>query len=184
MSRAPQPKARARTSPDVVQCPFTVLVDSREHCPYDFLGLRSNKDQGDLPIVVPTMRVALATGDYSILGLPRIAIERKTKDDLYGSVARRENFEQRLERMSRLDFAAVMIEAEWSEILNRPPPFTKFQPKALARTIFAWMIRYRVHWVLMPDRRAAEIATFRLLERYHKDHQLQQVLPTGSATQR
>lgn len=177
MPRSPQPK------PECLQCPFTVLIDSREQAPYAFLGLRSNADEGNLPIIVPTMRVAMVTGDYGLFGLPRIAIERKSKEDLFASVARRDNFEDRLERMTRLDFAAVVIEAEFSEIMTRPPKYTKYQPKSLMRTLMAWMIRYRgVHWLPMPDRWAAEQATFRLIERYWKDHQLQQVVPAEIAT--
>lgn len=74
--------------------------------------------------------------------------------------------------MSALAWAAVMIEAEWSELINDPPQRTRFKPKSLARTIQAWSIRYpRVHWVTMPGRAFAEAWTFRLLERFWRDQQ-------------
>jgi ERCC4-type nuclease len=167
-----------RTRPATVQCPFTIVVDTNEllpnHKPFQFIGLRTNKDQGERPIIVNTIGLNLYVGDYSILGLPRIIIERKSLSDLFGSNARHDNFEERLAEMSgsAYDFAAVVIEAEYSTIMKRPPKYTSMLPKAVMRSILSWMPRYRVQWVPMPDRRAAEIATFRLLEfcwKYHGD---------------
>jgi len=118
------------------------------------------------------MRYGLPVGDYSIFGLPQIAIERKSKADLYSSVVKRANFEGRLERMSNdRAFALVIVEAELLEILTKPPHHSQFSPKALARTIWAWQQRYRgVHWIFAPSREHAEAITFRHLERFYEDH--------------
>jgi hypothetical protein len=160
-------------SPPPVRCPFTVIVDSREQEPYTFASIKADADQGSALMEVPVMRTGLPVGDYSVFGLPSIAIERKSKADLYGSISqRRENFEQRLKRMAeeRL-FAAIVVESEYADIINSPPPHTMFAPKSLSRTIFAWMQRYRgVHWIFCRDRQWAEATTFRLLERWWKDH--------------
>ncbi len=154
-----------------VTCPFTVIVDSRENRGYEFVGLRTTKAQGNAIIDVPIMRCGLPTGDYSILELPSITIERKTLSDFFGSVARRDNFERRLERMGEFGYAAIVVEAEWSEILSRPPRHSKLNTKALARTVMAWTQRYdRVHWWFMPGRQAGEATTFRLLEIWWKHH--------------
>jgi ERCC4-type nuclease len=153
--------------------PFTVVADTREQQVYTFEGLWDGPAGRSKLIVVPTVRATVPVGDYSIEGmLDRIAIERKSKADLYSSVSQaRENFVGRLERMAKLDFAAVVVEAEWLELLTDPPRHTKYAPKALSRTIDAWMIRYPVHWVMMPSREHAERKTFRLLERYWRDQQ-------------
>lgn len=151
--------------------PFTVLVDSREQRGYEFAGIRANQDQGGAIIEVPVMRIGLPAGDYSILGYPQICIERKSKEDLYGSVARRENFEGRLARMSERDYAAVVVEADRMELVRNPPPFTRYSPRALSRTLIAWDVRYPVKWHFMPGREAAEVLVYRILERWWHDHQ-------------
>lgn len=117
------------------------------------------------------MRMGLPTGDYIALGYPQCAIERKTKNDLYSSVARRANFEDRLARMSELDYAAVIVEAERMDCLRNPPPFSKYHPRALSRTLIAWDLRYPVKWHFMPGREAAEILVYRLIERFWHDRQ-------------
>jgi ERCC4-type nuclease len=153
-----------------VASPFGVIVDTREQLAYTFADIRANADQKHARVIVPTTRVALDVGDYSIVGLANlITIERKSKDDLYSSIGqRRENFEARLRKMCcDYSMSAVVVEAEWSSIMLDPPGFSRFHPKALARTIFAWMVRWpRVHWVMMPDRATAETATYRLMERF------------------
>lgn len=167
----------ARPKPDSVQCPFTILVDTQEQLPYHFLDIRTNKDKGNLPVVVPTQRIRLRTGDYTIFGMYRVLVERKSKSDLFQSVARRENFEDRLQRMQdESDYSAVVVEAEWSECFADPPRHPRtgdvqgVEPKALFRTVIAWQQRYPiVHWWMMPGRDAAEQATFRMLERYYLD---------------
>lgn len=159
-------KLKDKTS---IICPFVITVDTRESLPYQFKDIKSNVDEGSLPIEIATSRICLQTGDYGIEG-ETIAIERKTKEDLYGSIVRRSNFVNRLERMSALPWAAVVVEAEWSELINDPPAFTKYNPKSLSRTIFYWSQRYsNVHWFTVPGRRAGEVVTFRLLECFYKD---------------
>ncbi len=154
-----------------VVCPFTVIADTREQSPYLFSAFTTRSGRQTVLLQVPVRRFALLTGDYSILGMPQVAIERKTAADLYASVSRRTNFEERLARMATLAYAAVVIEAEWSELICRPPAFTKFKPKSLCRTIQAWTQRYpTIHWWTMPGREAAERLTFRLLERFWIDN--------------
>lgn len=173
MSTATKPVVKTIT------CPFTVVIDSNEQLPYTFPNLWSGPAGRSKLIQVPTKRLSLrnndSEGDYSIDGMiEQITIERKSKSDLYGSMCngdKRANFVGRLERMSQMDFAAVVVEAEWAELLSDPPPHTQFSPKALGRTIMAWMVRYPVRWLMLPSRAHAEAFTFRLLERYWKDQQ-------------
>lgn len=155
-----------------VECPFRIAVDKQEKYPYDFANLKTNKDQDNRIIKVETTRVKLHTGDYSIsLGgqyTSNICIERKSKEDLFPSVVKRDNFEGRLERMATHEVAAVVVEAEISEIMRNPPEFSDYNPLSLIRTIQAWTQRYReVHWFFLENRRVAEAWTFRLIENYY-----------------
>lgn len=159
------------------QSPFTVIVDTREQLEYTFTDVPADHDEGgpDSTLVVPTMKLALPVGDYSILGLPQIVIERKSKEDLYSSISTtkaRDNFKGRLQRMAaEYMFAMVLVESEWSDLLEHPPTFTQFSPKALFRTILSWQQRYpQVHWLLMPGRDLAEIACYRVLDRFWSDN--------------
>jgi ERCC4-type nuclease len=152
-----------------VACPFKIIVDTREQRPYTFDRLYDGPAGRSPRIIVETERFGLPMGDYMALGAPRFVVERKSKEDLYGSISqRRENFEARLQRFaSDLDVACVVVEAEWFELLNHPPAFSQFSPKALARTIQAWIVRYPMtQWVFVKDREWGEAFTFRLIERY------------------
>jgi hypothetical protein len=175
---------------DDVSCPFTVQVDTREQRPYVFSNMRTNKDKGEKLIAVPVEFSSLDTGDYSIIGLSdRIAIERKSKEDLFGSVARRDNFRGRLERMDTLislgGYAAIMVECSLED-LHEPPPYSQLNPKSLLRTILAWRQRYRADWWFVSGRHRAEAFTFRMLERFylaHKDSLCAQIsTPCGDSS--
>lgn len=171
-TQSPEPPKHAKTK--AVQAPFTIVIDSREQLPYEFDNLYTGPTGRSPRLLVPTTRAALKFGDYAVFGFPQGVVERKSKEDLYGSISqRRDNFIGRLETAcTEYDFFAVVVEAEWSELLSSPPPHTKFSPKSLARTIQAWMIRYPcVQWIMLPSRAHAEAFTFRLLERYWKDKQ-------------
>jgi ERCC4-type nuclease len=165
--------AVAPEPPKKVICPFKIMIDTREQHPYLFDTLKTDSAQGSLPLEVPTERYALPNGDYMVLGIPWMVVERKSKEDLYSSISqRRDNFERRLCRMQEeLRWAAIVVEAEMGSLLSAPPAFSQFSPKALNRTIMAWAQRYpRVHWFFLPSREFAEPYTFRLLERWWRDH--------------
>lgn len=152
-------------------CPFTIVVDTREQNYYTFENIRPKSSPNSPAPKIQTVRLCLSIGDYSLFGFPGIAIERKSKEDLYGSVARRKNFIHRLERMNELTYAAVVVEAEFFDCIAMPPPHSKLHPRSLSGTLIAWRQRYRnVDWYFMPGREAAERATFRILERFYIDH--------------
>jgi hypothetical protein len=165
-----------------VACPFKILIDKQEKLPYQFSDIRSNADTGHRPFDVTKEFVHLENiGDYSLAppdtppwDLPLCRVERKSKEDLFGSFANdedREKFEWKLGLLDRnCAFAAVIVEAEWSEIFDRPPAFSSFSPTSLHRTVLAWQQRFRrVAWSFYPGREAAEIATFWHLYRFHDD---------------
>ena len=99
-----------------------------------------------------------------------MCIERKTLLDAYATFGRgRKRFERELERMKAMDFAAVVIEADWHTIIRRPPERSQLTPKAVVASIIAWCQRHDVHFFTCGDRRLAEVLTFRLLERFWRD---------------
>ncbi len=157
--------------PGEIVCPFTVLIDSREQKPYTFQGLSSGVVGRSPRLIVPCDRRAMITGDYGLLDHPGIALERKSKADLWSSISQaRTNFTDRFERMATLEFSAIIVESEWSELLTSPPEFSKYPAKSIARSVIAWKIRYpKTQWEFLPSRQHAEAWTFRLLERFWRE---------------
>jgi len=140
-----------------------IIVDTREQSPYSFATITPPPE---------TIRATLKTGDYSLAGYEnKITIERKSLIDTFGTFGRgRRRFEKELERMKSYDFAAVVIEADWVTILRCPPTRSKLNPRTVYASILTWAIRYGVHFFLCPNRAFAEKTTYRLLERFWKDH--------------
>lgn len=177
MTRRPKRSpVRTRTTPNAVAVsPFTVVIDTREQLPWDFAGIKADASQGGPPdgcVVVPAVVSCLPAGDYSIHGYGgRVAVERKSKADLFGTIGQgRDRFIRELERLSELESASVIVEAEISEIFTDPPPHTELRPKTISRSVIAWQLRFpRVHWWFLPGRQAAMAWAYRVLERWWKD---------------
>ena len=155
---------------DLKFSPFTVAIDTREQFPFGFTGLKEGAKRS--PLVVRTQLMGLKSGDYSIVGHEdQISIERKSLEDLYGTLTRgRDRFERELERLQLMKFSAVVVEASWTITCLRPPERSQVLPKTIYRSILAYMQRYpRTHWMMCDTRRFAEITTYRTLERYWTD---------------
>lgn len=151
---------------------FTVVIDNNEQHPFAFLNFRADAHQKFRPLVVPTVTRSLDTGDYSIEGFEHlVTVERKSLEDLYGTLGQnRDRFERELLRMSAMDFCAIVIEASWGTILEKPPPHSNLLPKTVYRSALAWQQRFpNVHWWACETRWFAEQTTFRILERYYRD---------------
>lgn len=163
----------ATTTEGIIVCPFTVIADSREQAAYGFEGLPLLGATASIRLVVPVERAGLPSGDYSIKGFEnRIAVERKSLEDCFSTLGHgRERFEREFQRLSAMEFAAVVIEADVREIW-RPSEFrhdwrSQLNPRSVEGTIVAWSLRYpTVHWWPMGSRRAAEIRTFEVLEMF------------------
>jgi len=138
---------------------FVVVIDSREQLPFQF---------PDNPTIVKK----LDAGDYSIENYEdKIAVERKSKNDLFGTIGKgRERFTRELERLSTFDFACIVCEADFYEIFKKPPSRSKVSPKSVFGSLLAWSMRYNVHALMYPGRDFAEKATFKILERYYVDN--------------
>lgn len=61
-----------------------ILIDQREKLPFDFLGVKADKDEGGGVLRINHRKTHLKTGDYSLAGheMKGICVERKSKEDL------------------------------------------------------------------------------------------------------
>jgi DNA excision repair protein ERCC-4 len=145
-----------------VPLPFTIVIDTREQTPFlfDSVDPKPNID----------FRM-LKQGDYSVAGFEdQIAVERKTKSDLYGSLGKgRNRFEREIIRLRSYQFAAIVCESDWLSIIKNPPIRSALNPKALMGSLVAWSIRHGVHFIPAPNRIFAEKITFKILERFYRD---------------
>jgi DNA excision repair protein ERCC-4 len=166
------PATKTKTRPQIA-----ILVDDREKLPFAFVGCTPINPAA----LVTIERTRLPEGDYSLwadLLTPkssRIAIERKSLADLYHSAtSERMRLEDEFQRLSEYGYAAIVIEADWraiyspNEHLKRP---TETVPKSVVGTLIAWSQRFGVHVWACPSREFAEKTTFRMLERWARDHQ-------------
>lgn len=156
--------------------PFTVVVDTREQARYDFSAIPARVADGGGVVIVPTVRYTLKSGDYSIATWEdRVAVERKSLEDLYGSLGRNRNrFKREIVRLNELEFAAVVVEADWAALKDpdkhRAVWHSTLNSASVIGTIMAWDQRYRnVSWYFPGTRSEAEIATYQILERFWKE---------------
>lgn len=168
----------ASTSIPAIQvAPFTVVVDNREQSPFAFQNLPARTDARGRALVVRTVVKYLPTGDYSIDGWEsRVAVERKSLADLYGTLGQNlDRFRNEMDRLSAMEFAAVVIEATWAEICApqryRSDWQSKMHPRSVWGIIHALAQRHPVRWFAFGTRRLAEIGTFEILERFWRDRQ-------------
>jgi hypothetical protein len=92
-------------------CPFMIIVDTREQKPFEFRGIDDHRGH---VLEVATTRRKLDAGDYSILGLEQeIAVERKTKPDMYGTAGKgRDRFEREIELLAAMAAPAIVIQCD------------------------------------------------------------------------
>jgi DNA excision repair protein ERCC-4 len=133
-----------------------VVVDCREQRPYRFGRSVCQR---------------LESGDYSLQGFEgRVAVERKSKTDAYSSLGRsRERFQREMERLSALDYAAIVVEASLADFLV-PPVFSRLSPNSAICSLLAWSVLYGVHVFFVGNRRHGNNVTRQLLEKYWLYH--------------
>jgi ERCC4-type nuclease len=173
----PPPKTppAARKKPDgPMDSPYVILIDTREKTPFLFHGLKTDAKDGSRPLNVKTVIRGMPSGDYSIEGMEsQVAVERKSLQDLYNTLGQgRDRFERELERLNAMEYAAVVIEASWQQIITEPPRYSKLPPKIVFRSIVSWQQRFtKIHWWPCEGKRLAEVVTLRILERFWRDRQ-------------
>lgn len=109
-------------------------------------------------------RATLATGDYSLEGLADvIAVERKSLADLAMCVGReRERFERELERLARMPYPALVVEASMADILLGAAR-SEVHPHAVIGSLVSWSVRFRIPVWLCTGRREAAAITYKIL---------------------
>lgn len=132
-----------------------IVVDTREQRPYEFDN---------------SIRNALKCADYSLEGLESVvAIERKSQDDLIGTLLRgKARFHAELSSLRKYKFAVVVIETTTAELFkgNYKSAIT---PEALMGIICSMMLKYHpVHFVFAGERPQARIITEKLLRNFEK----------------
>ena len=81
---------------------------------------------------------------------------------------RRTRFIKELERMSEMDYCAIVIESSFSSF-TKPPLFSRMNPHSAIMSLVAWSIRYVV-CIYFADKRAyGNWLTFRILEKFWKE---------------
>lgn len=154
--------------------PGVVLIDTREQRPFLFDCVPAPADQDGGMLAVYVRSIGLPSGDYSLDGYSRqVAVERKSVADLFGTVGQgRGRFERELERLAEYRFAAVVVEGQWSDVIDDPPRHTALRPRTVYRSVLAWQQRFPVvHWWFCPGREFAEYTTFRILERFWRERE-------------
>lgn len=149
------------------------MIDTREQSPFSFRGIKADADHAGKTYVVPVVRATLQSGDYSIVGFEsQISIERKSHEDLYGTLSRdHDRFVRELERLRTYAYSEVVVEASYAKILT-PPANSRVSPKAISRGIQSLKLRFpTTQWTLAPDRRFAERYTFQILRKFWEHRQ-------------
>lgn len=154
-------------------CPWELIYDTREATPWLFEDIIVGTGDQKKQLVLNKNRGHLKSGDYSIVGMAdQIAVERKSKADLYGTIgAGRDRFVRELGRLNAMKFAAVIIEAEWLDCISKPPERAKMTPASVNGSIIAWQQRFtRIHWWWLPGRYVASKQCWKILNRFFEDN--------------
>lgn len=124
-------------TPPPVPKGFVLAIDTREQLPL-FASVP--------PEIIPRQHVALEHGDYSIIGYEdKVAIERKKLSDFYSYIgAERKRTRNKLTALSKMDFAALVIEANESD-LERKFGYGKLTPAHAYGFLISLRVRYGIH---------------------------------------
>ncbi len=124
---------------------IVVIADTREQEVYTFN-----------PVRVTTVRRALPAGDYSLEGLEvRVAVERKTVEDLVKTVIReRERFGRELERLATYEAACVVVEGNLGDLLDWQYRCGA-HPNAILGAVLAIIIDHAIPVYFCSDRQTA-----------------------------
>ncbi len=135
-----------------------IVIDTREQEPYAFHPERA-----------AVVRRALRAGDYSLEGCEeRVAVERKSLDDLVRTVIReRERFRRELVALSGYEAACVVVEAGLPDVLG-----TRYRTGAHAASVLGAVVSiildHGVPVFFCTDRPAARQFTEAYLLRFHR----------------
>ena len=152
---------------------MVVVIDTREQKPYRFRNIpnsRAEARRGNPTVKVETVRAGLRVGDYSCQiddGVFPVAIERKTKEDLYQTLTRgRKRFGRELDLAKEMGISLhLVVESDWNGLLIPPqhPQQSQVKPITIIRSVESLSVKRGLH-VWTPGSRAfAESLTYQLL---------------------
>lgn len=143
---------------------MNIVIDSREQKPY---RKWRHFDNGASVIFQ-----GLQVGDYSIEGFEdQIAIERKTLDDLLGSLSSgRDRFERELNRASAMPYFALVIECSLKDI-GKSRYRSAMLPKAVFQSLMAFSVRYRLPIFFAGSRLYGQIMVESLLLKFAREQE-------------
>jgi len=122
----------------------------------------------------PRVEKKLLVGDYSVQGPDglsleeEVVVERKSLVNILGDCVgdNRDRFERCLERLAKIRYSAVVIEADWRK-LRGGFEHTRVDANAVRGSLIAWSVRYGVAIWLAGDRAEGQELTKRILLRAH-----------------
>ena len=157
-----------------------IFVDTREQLPYRFANVRPRrKDRAAIMVTtVPAGDYATVVDDEIHAPLSQrlttgISIERKSLQDLYGSMRNklgRVRFRAKLEKMKAYGYSGLVVEATWDQIIEPNAHLahpTKLNPRSVVSALVTWTQEFNVHVFTCPGREFAEQVTYRLLENWY-----------------
>ena len=138
--------------------PAVIVVDSREQEAYSFDPER-----------VAVVRRALPAGDYSLEGLEdRVAVERKTLDDLVTTVIRsRDRFRRELLRLREYEAACIVVEADFADLLAGRYR-AGVHPNAVLGAVVSIVIDHGIPVFFCSERQVARLFTECYLLRFYR----------------
>ena len=139
------------------EIPFTpipqIIVDSREQKPFHFEGHTLIESK-------------LEYGDYSLHPNNKLAIERKSLGDLYGTLSGgRERFEREIQKAKKLEgYIIVIVESTLNNMMYQKQKFGKASGEFIAHNMRQLLRKYdNLQFVFCDDREDAKIKTLHLL---------------------
>lgn len=119
------------------------------------------------PLILAPLRVVygkLDTADYSVDGLEdKIAIEKKSLDDLIACVGReRDRFDRMVKRLREFKYRAIVVTDDWCKIDMKQYRGT-LTPTQIYGAIMGWAMSCNVPIMFMGDHQRAGLAVARML---------------------
>lgn len=137
-----------------------LVIDSREQLPLDFTKWP------DVQVEV----AGLSLGDYALKGLEtRAAIERKSLDDMVGSLSSgRERFESELTRARGFALFCIVVEASMQDVAEHRYR-SKMSSESVLQSLFTYQCRYNVSTIWAGSREGAAYVVKSLLAKYLRE---------------
>jgi len=134
-----------------------IVVDTREQAPFIFDGF-------------VTVRGTLKQGDYSLVGFEdKVAVERKSYNDCWGSMSLgRARFQRCVERLAKLDRAAIVIECSLTALTVQPARIQRTNAASVVGGLVSYSAQHAIPVFFCDSRLFAERITLRFLASWFK----------------